>query len=128
MTATDKAPDMVSRKAAPLGNLPGSVKLGFFFPSLLLILFERECIEGLWSRPWLHVQLWHPWAYPLFILAPWAFCVWGLWHLNELSRRDKIEMDFAGKLGQCLIGIVVFSYLLAWQWSEFILAVSKLKQ
>jgi hypothetical protein len=126
MSATGQRHDIIGRRQF-LASLPRSVKVGFFFSSLLFVLFERECIQGLWSRPWLHVQLSHPWAYPLFILAPWAFGLWGLWHLSKLSLRDKIEINLVRKMGECLVGIVVFSYLLAWQWSEFILAISKLK-
>ena len=64
------------------------------------------------SRPYLNGNAWkasqpnhglgylpHPLAYPFFILAPWAYCAWGLWHLSTLASRDKISGDVLRLMG-----------------------------
>ncbi|MBV9574325.1 MAG: hypothetical protein JOY93_09750 [Acidobacteriales bacterium] len=108
-------------------HIPHSVKMCLFFSTVGLVLLEVECVQGLLSKPWTYAQLRHPWAYPCFIFLPWAFCVWGVWRLSGLAARHRLVGSEVIRLMEGLAGMPVWTYLLTWQWNEFVLAISKLK-
>jgi hypothetical protein len=125
MNANEKRPEDFAKQKL-LTNLPRSVKVGFVLGTLLFVFFEIQCLRGLWTSLWLRSNMLRGWVYPCFILAPWAYCARGLARLSRTMARREVD-DATRVIGECLVGMLVFSYLLAWQWSEFILAASKAK-
>ena len=126
MSLTDEKPEANGHPMADIRGLPRSVKICFLSSTIGLILLEWEWAAYLRPMEKSHIVLAHPWFYPVLIFAPWAWSMWGVLQIQRLARHNRIHADVT-RLMEYIAGMPTLSYLLAWQWSEFILAVSKPK-
>ena len=114
----------VNRAREVFTRWPRSVVVCFLSSTVGLIMLEIECVDNLRSILKSHISLRHPWFYPALIFALWAWSVWNLWKVS--STHDRIDSGVT-RLMEYIACIPVFSYILAWQWGEMILAVSKIR-